>query len=60
MINLIIDCITKKTSEFFMKKYTQDEYFKKILTTPDKDSWGGENPYTNYKNDEMKDEGSEA
>ena len=51
MINLIIDCITKKASEFFMKKYTQDEYFKKILTTPDKDSWGGENPYTNYKDE---------
>ena len=55
----MFDFIVENLSKLFVKDYTQDEYFKKILTTPDKDSWGGENPYTNYKNDEMKDEKNE-
>ena len=35
----MFDFIIENISKLFVKDYTKDEYFKKILTTPDKDSW---------------------
>jgi len=35
----MFDFIIENISKLFVKDYTKDGYLKKILTTPDKDSW---------------------